>query len=430
MTEFITKAYILCSTYCGGASAAAPEVSQKLKKSAPGVLQTIALALLLPMAGLAQASTIRGVVVDDSGGVIVGAKITVVDALSKTVRELRTGDSGEFQVGGLNSGRYAAIVKHKALDENRVRFEVSTEEASPPLHIVMHVTAARQSVEVSAADSYLVPEARGATKIDTPVMETPVSVAVIPHEVLQDQQIVHLEDALENVSGVVPNNDSYGTNDSFTIRGFDQREATYEDGLRLDQYSTSGFPRDLANIDRIEVIKGPASMLYGQGEPGGVVNIVTKKPLEQSHYSLDQQAGSYGFYRTALDATGPLSGRLFYRFNLDYQNEGSFRDFIQTKEIALFPTLQWKPTDRTQATAEFTYEKGSLFLDNGIPFLPDGTPANVPIRSNYAEPGLNKEASDEWAIKVTASHQFSSRWNLRTAYKSQYVDSSSPNSFV
>ena len=182
---------------------------------------------------------------------------------------------------------------------------------------------------------------------------------VVPQAVLKDQQVVALDQAIQNVSGVIPNNDSYGTGDSFSIRGFDAMEMTYEDGLRLDQYSTSGFPVDMANTERVEVIKGPASVLYGQAEPGGVVNIVTKKPLDAAHYSLEQQAGSYDFYQTTLDATGPLFSKKFdYRFVLDYINSGSFRDFVFTDRFSVYPSIEWKPNDKTQLIGTFNYNTG------------------------------------------------------------------------
>ena len=277
--------------------------------------------------------------------------------------------------------------------------------------------------------AYHVPDAVAATKTDTPIMQTPVSVQVIPQQVLQDQQILRLDDAIQNVSGVIPNNDSYGTADSFTIRGFDQNEVTYEDGIKVDQYTTSGFSRDLANIEQVEVVKGPASVLYGRAEPGGLVDIVTKKPLETPYYSFEQQIGSYDLYRSTLDATGPLNTNKtwLYRFNASYENAGSFRDFVHSDRVFLFPTIQWKPDANNQITAEFKYGHGTDTIDNGIPFLTNGTPANVPISRNYAEPNANRATGEEYAIKLSASHDFNDDWKLRLVYKTEYHDEPSPN---
>jgi len=372
---------------------------------------------------------ITGVIVDENGGAVAGAKVFLVNAQGATERTVVSDASGHFSFSGLAIGKFTILIEQNEFARQEVAVEASASAPTTPLRITLHVASVRQSITVSGSGEYAVPDASGGTKTDTLIMETPVSVQVIPQQVLADQQTVRLGDALQNVSGVIPANDSYGTNDSFTIRGFDQLDLTYEDGLRLDQYSNAGFPLDFANIEKIEVVKGPASVLYGQAEPGGMVNIVTKQPLEQLYYSSQQQFGSYGFYRTTLDATGPLFTKsLFYRFNLDYENAGSFRDFIHTDQVALFPTIQWKPNKRDQIAAQLMYATGTIVTDNGIPLLMDGTPAKVPIGSNYAEPDSNRTATTQYSVKLLGTHEFSDAWKLTAAYKAGYYDAPDPNS--
>lgn len=376
----------------------------------------------------AQPGSIQGTVVDPTGGAIPGAQIALID--SGGVKARTTTDAeGRFIISGILPGKYHLQTESNNFDTASQEVIVSpTAPTTPPLVITLRVAAVQQTVNVTAAGAYAVPDASGATKTGMPIMQTPVSVQVIPQALLEDQQIVHLDDAIQNVSGVIPNNDSYGTNDSFSIRGFDAMEMTYEDGLRLDQYSTSGFPVDMANVEKIEVVKGPASVLYGQAEPGGVVNIVTKKPLDTPYFSLQQQFGSYDFYRTTFDATGPLfSKQLFYRFVIDYENAGSFRDFVYTDRISLFPSVQWRPTDNTQVTLTFNYAGGTQVIDNGIPFLSNGTPANIPISRNLAEPNSNRSPANDYYGKALVTHEFRSNWQLRVAYKSEYNDNPAPN---
>jgi len=377
----------------------------------------------------ASSVTLSGNVEDSTGGAIVGAQVTLLDAAGNVKARTATNSEGHFSLPELLPGKYVLQAERKSFSTSRKEVLVSsTTTAETPLLIRMRVASVQQTVNVTASGAYAFPDAAGATKTDTPIMETPVSVQVIPRQVLEDQQIIRLTDALQNVSGVIQSNDGYGTADSFTIRGFDQAEMTYEDGLRLDQYSTSGFPVDLANLDRVEVAKGPASVLYGQAEPGGLVNIVTKKPLDAPYYSLQQQFGSFGVYRTTLDVTGPLASKtLFYRFILDYENAGSFRDFISTHRLSLFPSLQWKPNEQNQVTLQLKYGMGSYFLDNGIPFLSDGTPANIPTSRNLAEPNTNRSPVDEYAIKLLASHDFNDAWKLHATYKSEYNNNPSIN---
>ena len=276
------------------------------------------LAALIVLVSLALTNTaycedrggISGAVVDASGSVVVGARVKLLDSHEVLQQSVVTGSDGTFTFADLPNGGYTVLVEHRGFETAREETAISGRSAAPSLRITLLVATVRQTVDVTTAGMYVVPDALGATRTDTPIMETPVSIKVIPQQVMKDQQVVRLDEAVQNVSGVIPNNDSYGTNDSFSIRGFDAMEMTYEDGLRLDQYSNAGFPIDMANVERLEVVKGPASVMYGQAEPGGVVNIITKQPLDTSHYSLQQQFGSYDFYRTNFDATGPFSERI------------------------------------------------------------------------------------------------------------------------
>ncbi|HAP38482.1 MAG TPA: hypothetical protein DCQ94_01870, partial [Nitrospira sp.] len=154
------------------------------------------------------------------------------------------------------------------------------EEAAPVIEAKpVFVTAQRES--------YAVERAATATKTDQPIMETPVSIQVVPRAVMDDQQVISVGDALKNVSGVQPG--GYTFYDNFILRGFEANASTYRNGLR--HQATTAL--ETANLDVIEVLKGPASVLYGRAEPGGLVNLATKRPLDVPYYSLQQQFGSY-----------------------------------------------------------------------------------------------------------------------------------------
>ena len=156
---------------------------------------------------------------------------------------------------------------------------------------------------------YVLLNATSGTKTDTPIMETPLNVQVISKQVLKDQQVITLADSLKNVSGVTTGSFAYGTGNygaptqQITLRGF-ASQTFYRNGFRLQQGSAS---RDMSNVESVEVLKGPAAVLYGQNEPGGMVNVITKQPLATPYYSVNQQFGSYDMYRTTVDASGPIS---------------------------------------------------------------------------------------------------------------------------
>ncbi len=213
---------------------------------------------------------------------------------------------------------------------------------------------------------YAVPNATTATKTDTPIMETPLSIQVVPQQVLKDQQAITLQDALKNVSGVQFTPSSGNQVDAFVIRGFPVDDTSR---LRNGQRFIGFFNADFANIEQVEVLKGPAAVLYGRLEPGGLVNLVAKKPLDQPYYSLQQQFGSYDFYRTTVDATGPIDAdkTLLYRFNLGYTDAESFRDEWFDQALLVSPSLTWRPTDATEVNLNYEYRKRDMLFDSGIP---------------------------------------------------------------
>ncbi len=267
--------------------------------------------------------------------------------------------------------------------------------------------------------SYNVPNATTATKTDTPIMETPFSIQVVPQQVFKDQQVIRIDQALRNVSGVYRTS-FLGEIDSFIVRGF-QSSLTYRKGVRSLDFS--GKPNaDVANLERIEVLKGVSSVVYGRIEPGGLINLIRKKPLASPYYDVQQQFGSFDFYCTTLDATGPLTkdDTWLYRVNLAYENAGSFRDFIDTERVFVAPILRWNIGPRTQADFYLEYLHDVNVLDNGIPVL-GNRPAPVPPERSFHAPGADFEA-DDVRVSFNWSHAFNDRWTLRHRFDADFLD--------
>ncbi|MCQ8127108.1 TonB-dependent siderophore receptor [Methylomonas rivi] len=270
---------------------------------------------------------------------------------------------------------------------------------------------------------YSLPNASTATKTDTPIMETPFSIQVVSKQVLQDQQVTRLEQALKNVSGVTIFPGNQGFTDSFMMRGF-LNDTTYRDGVLLPTILGGGTTkREVANLERVEVLKGPGSILFGRAEPGGIINLVTKQPLSTPYYSMQQQFGSYDFYRTTIDATAPLTddNTLLYRLNIAYENTGSFRNFVDNERVFVAPVLKWNISEQTQATFEMEYQHFNESPDPGIPPL-GNRPANVPIETALHEPLVNKNDGDRVMVGFNWSHQFNDDWKLSHRFTSEFFD--------
>jgi iron complex outermembrane receptor protein len=315
-----------------------------------------------------------------------------------------------------DNGRSVSIIL--AQNDIGVRSDATGAEALPPIDVGAEARrvpgAAGGSGGSSDQKAYRLPNASSATKTDTPIMETPASVHVVPQAVLQDQQVFRIEKALQNVSGVIQIPWNQGGSDAFLIRGF-SNGTIYRDGFMIpDVLGGGSSKRDTANLERVEVLKGPGSILYGRSEPGGIVNLTTKQPLEERRYAIQQQIGSYDFYRTTLDATGPITAdkSILYRINLSYENAGSFRDFLHGDRVFVAPVVRWNIDDHTQATVEFEYQHFNDPADPGIPPIGD-RPAPVPRTRYVGEPNSNKSVGDRYLFGFNWSRDLDENWTFR-----------------
>lgn len=260
---------------------------------------------------------------------------------------------------------------------------------------------------------YAVKHASTATKIDTPIMETPVSVQTVTNTVITDRQYTRLQEVLENVSGVIPVS-SVGEGSRYLVRGFRQ-DRIYRDGL-LSNGPNAAFPTeyDIATAENVEVVKGPASVLYGRIEPGGLINITTKKPQAISQHSVDVEAGSFGFRRIEADSTGPLSddGKWLYRMVGAVQESDTFKDFGQDNRILFAPSLTWRPSTDTDFRVSMEYFQGDRQAEYGTPVVGD-RPVNLPRERSFLDPNDPKDRFTRFQVGTDLNHRLNEAWTLR-----------------
>ncbi|MEL7227828.1 MAG: TonB-dependent receptor plug domain-containing protein, partial [Cyanobacteria bacterium J06576_12] len=194
-------------------------------------------------------------------------------------------------------------------------------------------------VTAEPLDGYRVQSSSTATRTNTDLIDVPQGIQVIPQAVIEDQGSTSLGDTLRNVSGVSAGRSSSGLQATTPIiRGFESNNVL-RNGLRDD---TLRIGSGINNVERIEILKGPASVLFGSGSLGGTINLVTESPLSTPLYEFEVSGGSNAFYGSSLDLTGPLdaSGQLGYRLNMAYENRASFRDFERSELFFVAPSLQ------------------------------------------------------------------------------------------
>jgi len=280
--------------------------------------------------------------------------------------------------------------------------------------------ALRIGVTGEGEEGYSPSNASTATRTDTPLRDIPQSIQVIPRQVLEDQQVIQLREATRNVSGVIEGSNFGNSGDAFLIRGFQTNDNILLNGIALGTFNlglNSSF-RETANIERVEVLKGPASVLYGTLEPGGIVNVVTEQPLPFPFYEAELQAGNFGLLRPSVDLSGPLNSdrTVLYRLNAVYQTAHDFRNFDQDIERAFVaPVLSWAISENTDLTLNFEYlyderpfDRGLAAIGNGIAAIPFdrilGEPDDINIRKQYI-------------AGYQLNHQFNENWELRNIFR-------------
>jgi iron complex outermembrane receptor protein len=339
-------------------------------------------------------------------------------------------DAESFEA--VNPAEGIAFISVANIGDNRVRVSITGSDAPPTTEVNVEAIGLVLSVvpgiapeaataedalqiQVTGAeqDNYLPPTETGVTRLDVPLRDTPRSIQVVPDEVIEDQAANRIGDALRNVSSVVRDGGFAGTADQFTVRGFFLRNIL-RDGFRDPTFSI----QETANIERIEVLKGPASVLYGNLEPGGAINIVTEQPLAFPSYEAGLQVGSDGFIRPTADLSGPLSsaGDVRYRLNLAYEGYDGFRDLDQdVQRFFASPVLAWDITDDTTLTLEFSYIDSERPFDRGLVAVGRDV-ADIPVTRFLGEPDDFYEL-EEVSAGYRLEHQINDQWGVRNAFR-------------
>ncbi|EFQ65202.1 TonB-dependent siderophore receptor [Pseudomonas fluorescens WH6] len=281
------------------------------------------------------------------------------------------------------------------------------------------VTSDAYESATGPVNGYRATRSASATKTDTALRDIPQSISVIPATVLKDLGSTNVERALEFAGGVSKQNNFGGlTLYEYSVRGFTTSEF-YQDGFSANR----GYPStpDAANIERIEVLKGPAASLYGRGDPGGTVNIVTKKPKPQAFTTLQTSAGSWDRYRTALDVNTPLDaeGNVLSRVNLAVEDNHSFRDHVQSKRVFVAPSFSWQLDPDTHLLVESEFVRHSSTFDRGIvdapgvsrsTFLGEPNDGDIDNHNNRIQATLEHHLNDAWKLRLASHYKQGSLW--------------------
>ncbi|GJN59613.1 hypothetical protein ELAN_31680 [Elizabethkingia anophelis] len=201
------------------------------------------------------------------------------------------------------------------------------------------------------------------TKSNLTVMETPQPIAIVTHEIIEQQQAKQLSDVLQNVNGIYVTSSRGNSQDSFGGRGFILgNDNIFKNGARVN----SGVFPEVTGLERVEVLKGANAMLYGNTAAGGIINMVTKKPRFQTGGSFSLSGGSWNTYKPTFDVYGPISKDVAFRLNGTYETAKSFRDHVSSEKIYLNPSILFNIGKKSQLIVEGDYLINNFTPDFGI----------------------------------------------------------------
>ncbi|MCE1117423.1 MULTISPECIES: TonB-dependent receptor [Pseudomonas] len=271
----------------------------------------------------------------------------------------------------------------------------------PAVHAQTKDPLALPATSVTSAyeqQSYKASESKSALKIDAPLRDIPQTVNVVPESVIKDQGAQSMEDVLKNVPGVGLSNGD-GQRDQVTIRGFSAIGDMYVDGIRDDAL----YFRDLSNVERVEVIKGPAAVLYGRGSSGGLINSISKKPGLAPKQEVGMTLDTEGKRRTQFDSGWAApEGNQAYRVTGAFEDSDTFRDdgYIDRKAIA--PSAWFKLSDDLELNLGATYLYDKRLIDFGIPAV-GNRPANVDRDKRFGSGNASQDYARSEVFSFTAS---------------------------
>lgn len=370
----------------------------------------LAVLMTLTTIAFAQSGTIRGTVTTTDGQPAGFVNVTLKDQRKGTV----TTDDGTFQLRNVKQGTYILVVSHTGLVTKEQSITVN-ENATVEANFQLSETANQLDEVVVRGQRSLNKKPIAAGKVAINPFDLPQSVTVIGAGLIHDQQALRLSDVIKNVNGVYLQGMRASTSETFSARGYGLGSNNlFKNGARVN----SGAMPEVSGLERVEILKGSAAILYGNVAPGGIVNMVTKQPKFNWGGEAGMQAGSYDLYKPTLDVYGPISKNIAFRVNGTYESAGSFRDQVSSERYYFNPSMLFKLGKKTELQVQGDYLSHDFTPDFGIGSIDNKIVTPVSRNTFFGAPWqyqktkqstagftLKQELNKIWSLAVNGSYQ-------------------------
>ncbi|MDB5201633.1 MAG: TonB-dependent receptor [Ferruginibacter sp.] len=360
----------------------------------------------------------------DIAGIILtkdGSPAAYVNIDIRALKKITVSDSsGKFHFDNIPAGKFSVMVSFAGLQTQQHTIIVPS-SGNTEVNFILAENAMQLTEVIVTARKNLNTEPLSLGKLSINPMDLPQSISVIGQTVLRDQQSQRLSDVVKNVNGVYLSTTRGSTQESFSARGYAFSGTNlFKNGSRVN----SGVMPEMSSLEKVEILKGSAAILYGNVAPGGIINMVSKQPKFSTGGEFSLRAGSYGLFKPAVDFYAPLSKNIAYRINGTYEKAGSYRDLVESERFYINPSMLFKLGSKTELLLQADYLQHHFTPDFGIGTLAGTIIPNLP-RNSFLGTTWQYNKAKQTTATATLKQQLSRNWTLNISgsfqqYKRDY----------
>jgi len=350
-----------------------------------------------------ETGTIEGRILSADGFPLPGIAIK----LGKEAKTNQTNAEGEFTFNSFPTGIHTITLAGGGMKTQSKQIKVLANETNfVEFKLVEDITTLKELV-IKIKQSPNKKKETVLSGLNIKPMDLPQSIQIVGHHVIEQQQAVRMSDVIKNVNGVYVGSARGGAQESFWSRGYDMSSNNmFKNGFRFN----SGSMPEVSSLERVEVLKGSAALLFGNVAPGGILNMVTKKPSFKSGGEISMQMGSNAFYKPSIDIYGPLDKNIAYRFTGSYENSESFRDVVKKERYYINPSVLFKASEKTEIVLQADYLHDNWTPDFGTGII-GKTIVDIP-RNTYLGAIWSNGQTRQASVSGLVKHEFNDNWKL------------------
>lgn len=347
-------------------------------------------------------SQIKGIITSADGAAVAFVNVGLKNMNKSTV----SAEDGSFIIRNIQAGNYTVKLTYVGLISQEKTISISENQSLELNFILAENSKQLSEVVITASRNNFQTPAIGKAGINP--MDLPQNSSIVNSRVISDQQASRLSDVMKNVSGVAMGSSRGSTSENFFARGYSLGSNNYfKNGSRFN----SGSIPEVSTLERVEVLKGSAAMLYGNVSGGAIVNLVTKRPKFENGGEISLRGGSYNSYKPVGDVYGPITKNLAFRLIGTFENNESYRNNVKSDKYYINPSLLYKIGNKTDILLQGDYLKYNLTPDFGIGSLDGKIPTNIPRSSYFNTPWAFNKA-DQTNVSATIDHKLNDTWKL------------------